>query len=470
MASLGLPKVEISFKTLAGTAVIRSSRGKVALILNDENYTDSDGVTVFNIADASDIPATGITAKNVDLIKKALAGSPSQIFAYLIPPKTYEAEQEVETTTTVSSEVTVETTTQVMSDVTVESEVTVTDPDTGETSTVTSEVTVQSEVTVPTTTTVTSEVTVPTTTTVIDTVTATVTAGTAFKMLADVKVNYIAYPTGDAEGQESLASFVTGQRKNRGKTLKAVVANYAADSYSVINFTTGGIKIENSAYTEALEAAGGDASLVDESIPQYLTYTAADYTARVAGIAAGIALDRSMTYYVLPEVVDCAKYDDADAAIDAGQLILIDDKDGNGIKFARAINSYTNFTPSEGSDFRFIKIMEAIDLIKDDITADFRANYIGKVTNTYEHKLAYVETVNAYLNSLIAVGVLDGNGTNRVEIDADANKEYARSNGVTVDGLGTAQLLALKTGTHVFLKGTLSVANAMEDLKIDFIL
>lgn len=439
--NIGLPKVEINFRTLAGTAVIRSSRGRVALILNDENYTDADGVTVFNISDASDIPATGISEKNVDLIKKALAGSPSQIFAYLIPPKTYEAEQEVTTSETV------ETTTTIMSDVTVQSDVTI-----------------QSEVTVETTTIVTG------TTMSNVTVTATVTATEAFKELADVRVNYIAYPTGDAAGQESLASFVSGQRKNRGKTLKAIVSNYAADSYSVINFTTGGIKIANAAYTEALEAVGGDATLVDGSIPQYLNYTAADYTARVAGVAAGIALDRSMTYYVLPEVVSCAKYADADAAVNAGELILIDDKDGSGIKFGRGVNSYTNVTDSEGEDFRYIKIMEAIDLIKDDIATDFRANYIGKVVNNYSNKLAYTESINTYLNGLITLGVLDGSGTNRVEIDPDANREYARSRGVSVDGMAVSQLLQLNTGTHIFLKGTLSVANAMEDLKITFIL
>ena len=456
--SIGLPKVQINFKTAAGSAVTRSSRGKVALILNDENYTDADGVTLFSISEASDIPSTGVSAKNVDLIKKTLGGSPAEIFAFLIPPKTYEAEQEVTT------EETVETTTQIMSDVTVESEVTVTDPDTGDTSTVTSEVTVQSEVTIPTTTVVTG------TTISSTTVTATVTAADAFKEIANTKVNYIAYPTGDPDGQESLASFASGQRKNRRKTVKAVVANYPADSYSVINFTTGQIKIDNPDYVEALEAADGDESLVDSSIPRYRTYTAAEYTGRIAGILAGLSLDRSATYYTLPEIISCQTYDDIDAAIDNGELVLVNEHDGMGVKIGRGVNSFVNFSGEQGEDFRYIKIVEAIDLIQDDITINFRENYVGKVVNNYENRKLFIDMINGYLISLQGA-VLDNSpsATNRVEIDLAATREWAAQH-KKASTMSDQQLRELSCGTHIFLTGSITPVNAMEDLKIDFTL
>ena len=184
--SLGLPKVVISFKTAAGSAVTRSARGKVALILNDENYTDADGVVSFSMSDASEIPASGISAKNVDLIKKTLIGSPSQVFAFLIPPATYEEEQEVTTSETVETTTTTMSDVEVTTDTVIQSEVTVTDPETGETSTQMSDVTVE------TTTTVQSEITIPTTTIVTGTtisnvtVTATVTVADALKEVRSV--------------------------------------------------------------------------------------------------------------------------------------------------------------------------------------------------------------------------------------------------------------------------------------------
>lgn len=469
--SIGLPSVIVSFRTAAGSAITRSSRGKVALILNDENYKDSDGVVSFDISEASDIPATGISEKNVDLIKKTLIGAPAQIFAFLIPPATYEEEQEVTTEETVSTTTMITSDVTITTDTVVQSEVTITDPETGETSTVTSDVTVETE------TTVQSDVEIETTTVITSTtissvtVTATVTVADALKEVANIKANYVAYPTGGADGQESLASFVNGQRKNRHKTIKAVVANCAADSRGVINFTTGNIKVANPDYTSALEAVDGDAELVDESIPKYKTYTAAEYTGRIAGIAAGIALDRSLTYYTLSEVVSCGKYADADAAVNNGELILIDEKDGLGVKIGRGVNSLINFSSEVGESFRYIKIVEALDLIQDDITISFKENYLGKVPNNYTNRMLFVSAVNTYLGNLKGP-ILDNapSALNEVHIDLAATKDWATRNGVETSGMSDAQIEEISCGTNVFLSGNITPVNAMEDLRVDFVL
>lgn len=457
MANLGLPQILVTFKTAASTAIFRSSRGKVALILNDPNYTDSDGVTTFTLSSASAVPTIGISDKNVDLIKKAFIGAPTEVFALLIPPKTYTEVQDVQTSTTVP------TTTTVTSDVTVTSEVTVTDPDTGETSTVESEVTVTSEVELETTTVVTG------TTTSTVTVTATVTIANALDTAANFKINYIANPTGTPEDHESLSNFVKDQRKNRHRTMKAVVANVAADSPAVINFTTGGIKVENPEYTTALAAVDGDETLVDADIPRYVTYTAAEYTARIAGLLAGIGLDRSATYFGLSEVESCNVYADIDAAIDAGQLVLFDEHDGDGVKIARGINSYVNFSATEGEDFRYIKIVEGLDLIHDDVVDNFRRNYVGKVPNTYANKRNFISAVNSYLDGLAAT-VLDNGATdsNYIELDGAANVRYATARGIDCSAMSSEEILRLNTGTHLFATGRLAMLNALEDLELNF--
>ena len=425
---LGLPQILITFSSKSATAIARSARGVVAMILNDENVTDADGVQKFTILDTTDIPATGIADLNVDLIKKALLGTPNKIYAYLIPPATHEEEQEKQVETEV------------------ESDVVVTNAETGETETVTSTVTV--------TNTVTETVTVN----------ATVTQADALRALANVRYNYICHPTGNAQDQQDLVSWIKTQRDNRQCTCKAVVANYGGDSYGIANFTTTGIKTDNPAYADALELADGDESAVN--VPKYITYTTTQYTARMAGILAGLPLDRSATYYELPEVVSVDEYDDIDEHINNGELCLFDEKDGNGVKIARGVNSLTTFTGEIGTDFRFIKNVEGMDLIKDDIRDTFRNDYVGKVANTYDNKMLFIAAVHTYFHGLEG-NVLDPNADNHLEIDYNANLDYAKSQGADVENMTEQQILEYPTGTQVFLTGSIRLLNAMEDLKLN---
>ena len=74
---MGLPTIDISFKQLAKSAVIRSQRGIVALILKD---TTKASLTVF---DEGDIPSD-LTEENQGLIKDVLKGSPNTIELFVL--------------------------------------------------------------------------------------------------------------------------------------------------------------------------------------------------------------------------------------------------------------------------------------------------------------------------------------------------------------------------------------------------
>lgn len=291
------------------------------------------------------------------------------------------------------------------------------------------------------------------------------------KKVTNVKWNYICHPTGTTQDQEDLATWVKGQRSLKHKSFKAVVAHFDADDKGVINFTTDDIRCVNPAYTDAVTAAGGDASKVDtKTTPEYLTYTAAEYTARIMGILAGLALDRSATYYELSEVVDCATYDDIDDNISKGELCLFDEQDGNGVKIARACNSLHTFTTDVGEDFRYIKIVEAVDMIHDDIHDTFRNSYVGKCINDYNHKMLFISAILVYFRGLKG-NVLDNSETavNTVDIDEEAQKDYITLKGLDKPAdLTTQQIREYNTGTKVFLTGRITPVNAMEDLKIDF--
>ena len=74
---MGLPIIDINFKQLAKTAVIRSQRGIVALILKDATKAS---LTVF---DEGDIPSE-LTEANQGLIKDVLKGSPNKIELFVL--------------------------------------------------------------------------------------------------------------------------------------------------------------------------------------------------------------------------------------------------------------------------------------------------------------------------------------------------------------------------------------------------
>lgn len=394
----GLPKVQIDFKTKSTTAIARSARGIVVMILKNE---ETDTMKSYKIADITDIPETGITDKNVDLIKKCLLGTPLRILVYTIPLDTIEE--------------------------------------------------------------------------------ATFNQNTVLKEITNIKWNYICAPTATNQEQEDLASWIKTQRNNKKKTFKAVLAHQEADDKGIINFCTENIPVANPNYTEtdSEEIAYVDDAYTDVSViadgqskseePEFITYTAIEYTARIAGILAGLSLDRSATYYQLTEVESVETYEDIDSLIDKGQLLLIDEGEGDGVKIARACNSLTTFTTDVGQDFRFIKIVEAVDMITDDIRDTFKADYAGKVINDYNHKMLFISAILVYFSGLKG-NVLDNSPTaqNTVDIDEEQQKNYAIKKGENVKNMTVQQIREYNTGTNVYLTGRITPVNAMEDLTIDF--
>lgn len=416
----GLPQCIINFRTKSTTAIARSARGIMVMILKNEATNTSN---YFRINDVTDIPDEGLLDSNIDLIKKALNGSPLRVLVYTlpldsVPEPTAEAGAAEDTDTGDGADL----------DLNIRGAK-------GGTRSLKLD---QADV---------------------------------LRRIVNIKWNYICNPTGSTQDQEDLATWVKTQRNNKRKTFKAVVANQAADDKGVINFTTGNIRLVNPAYTDALLEVGGDKSKVPASIPQYLTYTAAQYTARIAGILAGLALDRSATYYELPEVVDCDAYEDIDEHINNGELVLFDEQDGNGVKIARACNSLHTFTTDVGQDFRYIKIIEAIDLIQDDIRDTFKGEYVGKVINDYNHKMLFIAAILVYFRGLKG-NVLDASETakNFVDIDEEAQKDYAILHGDDVEKMSVQEIREYNTGTQVFLAGRITPVNAMEDLKIEFVM
>lgn len=366
----GLPQVLIDFKTKSVSAIRRSARGIVVLILKTET---TDTIKKYKVSDITDIPDNVLTPEAEDLLKKCLAGTPLRVLVYTLPKDGVAGAKHN-----------------------------------------------QAEI---------------------------------LKQIKHIKYNYIAAPQGTDQEQKDLADHVKAERTNRRLTVKAVVANVKADHEGVINFCTEEIKVPT--------------GTTKQGVTTYTTYTPIQYTARIAGILAGLSLDRSATYFKLTEVESIKVYDDLEDRIDKGELHIFDEEDGDGVKIARACNSLTTFTTDKGEDFRKIKIIEAIDMLTDDIRDTFKRMYVGKIINDYDHKMLFIAAIGVYFSGLLG-NVLDKDADNKVDIDELFQKNYAILHGEDVTKLTPMQIRQFNTGDKVALVGSVKFVDAMENLSIDF--
>ena len=91
----GLPQVLIDFKTKGVTAIKRSARGVVALILKCET---TDVSNKYKISDISEIPDRTFDDATTDLIKKCLDGTPLRVLVYTLPKTTVQGAKNTQAT------------------------------------------------------------------------------------------------------------------------------------------------------------------------------------------------------------------------------------------------------------------------------------------------------------------------------------------------------------------------------------
>lgn len=191
-------------------------------------------------------------------------------------------------------------------------------------------------------------------------------------------------------------------------------------------------------------------------------FTTAEYCSRMAGLFAGTPWNMSATYAPLPELTDITRLDKeaADAAIDAGKLILI--HDGRQVKVARAVNSLTTTLLDHGAIFKKIKALEVVDRVDADFRATIEDTFIGKVLNTYDNRILLVTAGRGYFHTLETAGLLIENKST-LDIDTDAVRDYL---GAAGEEMSEDELRHADTGDHVFLAGKFTIADAIEDVTI----
>lgn len=242
--------------------------------------------------------------------------------------------------------------------------------------------------------------------------------------------------------EEEMTALVTWLDKAREKYCigKAVLPDHEADNMAVINFSASGI------------VAGGE------------TFTGADYCSRIAGLLAGTEISNSATSAPLEEVTAVDEIADPNAAVAAGKLILL--HDGRKVRLSRAVNSLVTVDKDQSESLKKIKIVEAVDLIRQQSKLIIDDQFRGK-GNSYDTKMLIITALHEFLIQLETEGVIE-TGTSYVELNLTKQRTWLKENGVDVANMTDDEILKADTGSHLFVKMGGTILDAMEDFDLEF--
>lgn len=265
----------------------------------------------------------------------------------------------------------------------------------------------------------------------------------AANALKAIDYNWLCFLNTESGEQDKVVAYIKeNNAKNKRKKRKAVVYKaITTDDMHVVNFTNEGIVFKDSAQS----------------------YPVGHYTARICGLLAGMPFTRAATYSIFQELQSVTEPEDIDAAVGKGEFVLWND--GEQVRASRAVNSLTTLGENQTEDMQKITIVEAMDMIQEDISQTFADYYCGKYKNTYDNQVLFLSAINSYFRQLAKESVLDPNAENIANVDVEAQREQWLSAGTTEAAEWSEQMVKKMTfRSNVNLAGNIKILDAMEDL------
>ena len=260
-----------------------------------------------------------------------------------------------------------------------------------------------------------------------------------------VKTGWVTIAGMSAEDSTALASWAKSQ-ETRSKSYKALVykANVAPDSMHVVNFV-------NDTVTFTDERGEKEGSC---------------YLPSLLAIFACCNVTRGCTNYLCSNLKEVAEVEDNDAALEAGKFILFNDEDG-AVRIGQGINSMTTTNgQTRTEDMKFIETVEAMDLMRDDITSTFRKEYLGNYRNNRDNQMLFIAALNnSYFRSLAQENILDPEYKNAAGLDVEEQRAAWMASGKEEAANwddDTVKAMAFKR--TVYLTGNVKILGSMTDL------
>ncbi|MDG0809729.1 phage tail sheath family protein [Cohnella rhizosphaerae] len=146
-------------------------------------------------------------------------------------------------------------------------------------------------------------------------------------------------------------------------------------------------------------------------------YSSAQVAAYVAGLIAGQPLNGSTTYASSPfqDVVRRWTRSEQEQAVRGGVFLHV--HDGRIVKALRGVNSLVTLGAGQNAAWKKIRTIRVLDSVNADLQRTAEDQYIGKVNNTEEGRLALVGACKQYMAALASAGVIEATGYD-VAVDA----------------------------------------------------
>ena len=263
------------------------------------------------------------------------------------------------------------------------------------------------------------------------------------KVLKDLemrKFNWLAYPKASETEDQTVVNWVKQQFGNTGAIGKTVkyVSSFAdkTDHVAIVELANGG----------TYKSIYGD-------------FTAQEYTVAIAGLIAGMPLNRSADNYTMSDLKSVEDYEPK-----LGKFSLYNDEEV--VKVNYGVNSKTTFDSTWKKDTRKIKVVEGMCFIVDDIRDTFKNYWLGKYINDYDNKMNFCSNITKVYFKEMSPNILNGDYDNKVEIDIEAHKKVIITDGLEVNSMTDLEILQYPTGEDVYLTGDVRFVDTMASFSL----
>ena len=253
---------------------------------------------------------------------------------------------------------------------------------------------------------------------------------------------------GENADYESLATWVKA-RALEGKTYKVLCYKLTApNSEYVHNFTNPYVTFKD----------GRGRVTGDNYIPSLLA------------ILCVCNVTRGVTYYVCKNLSEVDGVADVKIALNNGELVLINDFDK--VRVGTGINSLVTIDPLKGQfdDMKYIEIMEATDMIKDDIRDIYKNDYVGSHKNNLDNQMIFISAVNTYFGDLAESEILDNNYDNLGFISIAKQRKAWESTNPEAKLWDDTKVKNMSYKRSTFLGADIKVLGSMMNLDFDVLM
>jgi len=260
------------------------------------------------------------------------------------------------------------------------------------------------------------------------------------------KTGWVTFAEGSSDDWSDLTSWIKAQEAAY-KSWKAVCFKATApDSMHIVNLSN-----EKVTFADTRGEVSGE-----------------KYCASLAGLLASCNVEQGATNKLCPNLTRVAVPEDPDTAVGAGKFLLINDDDE--VRVGVDVNALTTTNGTTlTDDMKYIETVEAMDMLRDDITATFRDEYLGKYRNSKANQMLFISAVNYYFDTLAAAAsnyVLNPDHDNKAGIDVTAQRNaWIGSGKAEAADWDDATVMATPFKRMVYLSGDVQILGCMGGLE-----